>query len=398
MNSKRLWVVLLIAVMATPLVAGDYKITATMDLGFGVGIPGIAKDGSSTAKLDWSIVKLDGTIDEYNSYSLTLEYNDWYDKEITSLDLKNSFNLGVSEFFLTTDLLGPFGLSGLPFSLKMVSGYGPLAVSGRYDNLTGWSTGRWSGWGVAHLYDRWNRFGVLDFRLGLMDNKIVLRYGLSPLINRVGPDGEEKRIPMLGEITFGEFSLGLVSLKGDVNFRGEGYLMAGGGRLNLTMMLGPVTLGGFLGEDYKTNTDTKEADNALFVGIKPSLYLSGLGTAYLGAWYGLATTMPAGGDTTNVHKLAVDGGLTVKATKTTIYGGVRYDDLLDTEDNGGQYERQMSYEYGVKQEFGAVAMYLGYNYTQNGQDMYAAQGTVGVFTNDEGDKVGNLYMRIKFYW
>jgi hypothetical protein len=427
MKKSILMAIVALALLAAPAFAGDYAIVGNIDWGFGTALGG-AEDvsGQYNVTNDFTMLGFFGSIDANNSIGIVMEYG--ASGGGTYLGTGNGVNVGgvnggftygnpggllvmVTEFSLTTNILGSFGLTDLPVTLNMTAGYGRLNLHNRFQQWTGWEIFRWKGAGTAHFAGSysandpgaWSRPTFMKFTLGIM-NMVNVAFGVVPTFAQTITNSEGdvvSDIPMMIDVWTSGIAVGPAALDISANLRSDSLTLATGVQVTANMNFGALSLLAFVGEDYIMSTDPNAEgfNNGLYVAVKPS-YNFGAGTVSLGAWMGM-TTDDDGTDSVTTIDVAVD--LAASFSTFTVYGGVKMFDLTDEAEADFT---NMKYDIGVKNAFGAATIGLGIQGVvrddgsawTDGSDIGAADGTANTWTNTDGDAVAGLYMRVTAWY
>lgn len=435
MKKSILMAIVALALLAAPAFAGDYGIVGNIDFGWGFGLnadgadydlstPGVLDGGGIgnlpyTATNDFTMLGFFGSVDANNSLAITLEYGASGGAEWGGTNLINQGNadIFVTGFDLTTNVLGAFGVTDVPVTVFMTSGFNRINLHNRFQQWTGFEIKRWKNNGAAHLENAWNRYAMFSLTVGIM-NMVNVRAAFSPMFGSSVNNSEGDAVtdfPILMEVWTSGITAGPAALDISANLRAQGQEMRFGGQVTANMNFGALSLLAFVGDDYYIQNASGAADNAIYVAVKPS-YNFGAGSVALGAWVGItsynewenAAGVVQREDGYTTIDFAVD--LAVSFSTLTIYGGVQMHDVTDEVDNveyaGDElYSIPMIYDIGVKNSFGAATVALGYAYNElgTGYDIGAADGTSAPWVSiDEDDGtptfVGGVYFRVSAWY
>jgi hypothetical protein len=379
---------------------------------------------------DFTMLGFSGSVDDFNSLAIQLEYG----TTGSSQDINGYFHTAqdarghvvlVTAFTLTTDLLGPFGLTDLPVTLSMTNGYGRCELHNRFQQWTGWEIKRWKDNGAAHFggswtddqlestaggdqsldYDptAWERTGFMKFNIGIMD-MVNVAIGIVPLFGSTYADGTDVKgdVPMMVE-AWGSAAVGPVALDIAGNLRKDADQIRTGIQVTGNMAFGALSLLVYLGDDLNISTleGADGYDNLIAIAVKPS-YGFGAGSVALGAWVTM-DMMNDGSDTETQIDTAIDVALNYSSF--TLYGGVIITDLTDWNEND---ESPMKYDIGVKNSFGAATIGVGVTGmagTEDGTgtvldqyDIGAADGSGNNWLDADNNAAPTVYLRASVWY
>jgi hypothetical protein len=437
MKKSILMALVALALLAAPAFAGDYSITANFDIGWGWAI--CDKEDTpdqNTMVNDFTMLGFFGSVDDFNSLAVQMEYGTTGSgSNINAFDANTALGMrglsvAVTEFSLTTDILGAFGVTDVPVTLSMVNGFGRCNLHNRFQQWTGWEIKRWKDNGAAHFNGdytasgfnpaAWERTGYIKLNMGIMD-MVNLSFGIVPLFGSTWVDGTDVKgdVPVMFE-AWAAVPAGPVSLDVSVNMRKDGNLMRMGPQITANMAFGPLSLMVFLGEDYGMDltSNVDGMDNFLAVAVKPTFGF-GAGSASLGLWMSMNTktddmnNILATEDSATMIDMAAD--VSVSFATVTVYGGLKMYDITDANEDD---DSPMQYDIGVKNSFGAATIGVGIAGTiadpdlmltdsdgdtvldtpwQDGNDIGAADGSVKSWMSD-GDYVPGIYLRASVWY
>jgi hypothetical protein len=432
-----------LALLAAPVFAGDYSVTANMDVGWGWALSGDVANGNKMVN-DFTLLQFSGAADDNNTLVVQLEYGttgsaadiNQFDETIGIRGLR----VMVTEFSLTTNILGSFGLTDLPVTLTMTNGYGRANMHNRFQQWTGWEIKRWKNNGCANFKGNyppaddpttpdvdesttldyqpgaWERTGYINLTVGIL-NMVNVAFGIVPLFGT--KDGnDDADIPIMVEawtsgLAFGPVGLDIcANLRSDSNAAGDKTTRFGL-QATANMSFGALGLMVFLGEDIDMVKDVDGINNFLAFAVKPS-FSFGMGSVALGVWMTMDTytgdrTGDGGFDGTEMD-MAID--LSATFSKTTIYGGILIRDLNNSREDDNS---PMKLDIGISQGFGAASISLGVTalvaddaasalaagwaggYSMNDWDIGAADGA-GDNWLDGADAAATLYLRAKVWY
>jgi hypothetical protein len=470
MKKSILMAIVALALLAAPVFAGDYSITANIDWGFGFALGG-ADDasGSDIVTNDYTQMGFFGAIDDNNSLSITMEYgasggaadlgtgngitttttssvteaslgvdingdgdlDDAFDvNSVSSSDFSGGNPGGglivrVTDFNLTTNILGSFGLTDLPVTLSISAGYGRLNLHNRFQQWTGWEIKRWKNFGAAHFNGSygfndpgsWSRPSYLKLNVGIL-NMVNVTVGMVPYFNQKAIANPDKAdIPFMVDIWTSGLAFGPVALDVCANLRADSLRIATGLQVTANMNFGAFGLMAYLGEDVWlwTDSDAGEGiDNVIAIAVKPS-YNFGIGSVALGAWMTMNTRTDATNDFNaedSATQMDMAFDLSATFSKTTIYGGLLIQDLSDVNEDD---DSPMKLDIGIKQGFGSASISLGMTAVvsdfgngastnsiagMNDYDIGAADGTgqTWVKATDTSKAMPTLYFRVNAWY
>jgi hypothetical protein len=435
MKKSILMALVALALLAAPAFAGDYSITANYDCGWGWSL--VDKEDvpdANTFVNDFTMLGFFGSIDDFNSLAIQMEYgtsgsgmninqidgvgndNDGH----TFIDLRGTPIL-VTEFSLTTDILGSFGLTDIPVTLSMVNGYGRCNLHNRFQQWTGWEIKRWKDNGAAHFNGdysgtgfnpaAWERTGYIKLNMGIMD-MVNLSFGIVPLFGTtyLNSDGDVKGdVPVMFE-AWASVPAGPIGLDVSVNMRKDGEALVAGPQITANMAFGAISLMVYLGEDYGMSLDPNVdgMDNLIAVAVKPTFGF-GAGSASLGLWMtmntqsdDLNTINPAEDSATQIDAAA---DVAVSFASVTVYGGLIMTDLTDANEDD---ESPMKFDIGVKNSFGAATIGIGVTGmagTEDGTgtllnqyDIGAADGSGINWLDADNNATATVYLRASVWY
>lgn len=422
MKKSILMAIVALALLAAPAFAGDYAIVGDIDVGWGWAIGANADDGIVNTNAfvnDFTMLGFFGSVDPNNSIGIQMEYGTSGSGaninafQHSSLDLRG-LEVMVTEFNLTTNILGAFGLTDLPVTLFMTNGFGRLNLHNRFQQWTGWEIKRWKNDGAAHFNGDWSgsgfnpaaweRTGYMKMTIGIM-NMVNVAFGIVPLAGTVYGADNKARIPMIIDIWTSGIAVGPAALDICANLRADGPEMITGVQVTGNMNFGALALLAMIGVDYRTFTDSDAGEGynmAAILAVKPS-YNFGAGSVSLGAWVAMTMTdetygMNPDGDPRTQIDMAVDVALSFSTA--TIYGGVIMFDLGDADET--ELATTMKYDIGIKNSFGAATLGVGVTgivaedgagVTVDGYDIGAADGSGKNWLDVDGNALPTMYFR-----
>jgi hypothetical protein len=430
MKKSILMAIIALALLAAPVFAGDYSITANCDVGWGWALSGedlttdgtTATDGNKFTN-DFTLLQFAGAVDDNNTLVVQLEYGTSGSGEnINAFDSTlglRGLRVMVTEFSLSTNILGSFGLTDLPVTLTMTNGFGRANLHNRFQQWTGWEIKRWKDAGCANFvgdwggggFDpaAWERTGYINLTVGIV-NMVNVAFAIVPLFGTKN-DADEAIVPIMVEAWTSGLAFGPVSLDICANLRSDGHSQVAQGpkttrfglQATANMSFGAFGLMVFLGDDIDMQKDIDGINNHLAFAVKPS-FSFGIGSVALGAWMTMETNTGDRGDTTQMD-MAID--LSATFSKTTIYGGILIRDLNDSQEDNNS---PMKLDVGISQGFGSASLSLGVtavvaddavsainNYSMNSWDIGAADGS-GNNLLDGTDATATLYLRAKVWY
>jgi hypothetical protein len=405
-----------LALLAAPVFAGDYSVTANMDVGWGWALSGDVANGNKFTN-DFTLLQFAGAVDDNNTLVVQLEYGTSGSSEnINAFDSTmglRGLRVMVTEFSLATNILGSFGLTDLPVTLTMTNGFGRANMHNRFQQWTGWEIKRWKDNGCANFAGDWNgggfdpaaweRTGYINLTVGIV-NMVNVAFAIVPLFGTKN-DADEAIVPIMVEAWTSGLAFGPVSLDLCANLRHDGRLLVAdapkttrfGLQATANMSFGALGLMVFLGEDLDMVKDVDGINNFLAFAVKPS-FSFGIGSVALGVWMTMDTFTGDRGDGSQID-MAFD--LSATFSKTTIYGGILMTDLTDYNEDD---DSPMKLDVGISQGFGASSMSLGVTAmlsdgaALDAYDIGAADGSGDNWTDVNGDYAATLYLRAKVWY
>lgn len=445
MKKSILMAIVALALLAAPAFAGDYSIVGNIDVGWGWALGNDTEDtglnNTNTFVNDFTMLGFFGSVDPNNSLAIQMEYGttgsglniNAFDAH-TSLDARG-LSVLVTEFSLTTNILGSFGLTDLPVTLFMTNGFGRANLHNRFQQWTGWEIKRWKDNGAAHFagdwsgsgFDpaAWERVGYMKLQAGIM-NMVNVAFSIVPLAGSaidVDPDLVDveyaQDIPVMIDVWTNGIAVGPAALDICANLRADDYEIITGAQVTANMSFDAIGLLAYLGVDYRTstNTDMLEGSDFMFAAaVKPSFNF-GAGSVALGAWMTLNTLTdgytPAASpeDSYSIINLAFD--LSASFSTFTVYGGVIMFDITDAYES--ELATTMKWDIGVKNSFGAATIGVGIagvvadaeaavadvTGVTNGYDLGAADGSAQTWAwtdGTDGVYLPTMYFRVTAWY
>jgi hypothetical protein len=410
MKKSILMAIVALALLAAPVFAGDYSVTANFDLGWGWALGDVVDEGNTLVN-DFTLLQFAGAVDDNNTLVVQLEYGTSGSGQNINIfdnirDLRG-LTVMVTEFSLATNILGAFGLTDLPVTLTMTNGYGRANLHNRFQQWTGWEIKRWKDNGCANFNGDWSgsgynpaaweRTGYINLTVGIV-NMVNVAFGIVPLFGSTWGD-DKAEVPIMVEAWTSGLAFGPVGLDVCANLRSDGGITRTGLQATANMSFGAFGLMVYIGEEMLFQKDIDGLNNFLAFAVKPS-YSFGIGSVALGVWMTMdSSPTVVAGEFGGDAQIGMAFDLAATFSKTTIYGGIIMLDL--TGDNS-----PMKLDVGLKQGFGSASISLGVTAMLsdaaagdlNGYDIGAADGSGKNWTNADGDYAATLYIRANVWY